>query len=399
MKQNQVDDSGLAIGFKIDNWRSASRPNQDTLTGRYCCCEPLEMEKHSEQLYSAYRQDKENQIWTYLPYGPFQNINSYREWMTSTCFNGDPCFYAVIDRNTHLAVGVASYLRMDPQNGVIEVGHINYSPQLQGTVASTEAMYLMMKNAFSLGYRRYEWKCNALNFKSRQAALRLGFQYEGIFRQAAVVKGRNRDTAWFAMIDLEWPALQRVFESWLGPQNFDRNGVQKSALSMLTRKALRATTSRRGYRGSQTGFAIRSVQSTDFTDWARVYRGYADFYQMPMTQTVLDTVWAWLMDEDHEMEGLVAVQDARLCGLAHIRRMPNPLRGIEIGFLDDLFVEPASRGNKVGEALFEALRGLARQRGWSKIRWITADENYRARALYDKVSNKTMWNTYEMAIE
>ena len=399
MNPNQVDDSDFALGLKVDPWCSASWSSQAILTGRYCRCEPLDMEKHSEQLYSAYRQDRENRIWTYLPYGPFQDINAYRDWMTEACFNGDPCFYAVINSSTNLAVGVASYLRMDPQNGAIEVGHINYSPQLQGTVASTEAMYLMMKNVFSLGYRRYEWKCNALNLKSRQAALRLGFQYEGIFRQAAVVKGRNRDTAWFAMIDHEWPALRRAFEAWLDPQNFDCNGVQKSALSKLTGQALKTTTSRVTHRIDQTEFAVRPVQSTDFTDWVRLYRGYADFYQVPMTQTVLDTVWAWLMDEDHEVEGLVAVHETRLCGLAHIRRMPSPLRGVEIGFLDDLFVEPASRGNKVGEALFEALQALARQRGWSKIRWITADDNYRARALYDRVSNKTMWNTYEMTIE
>jgi RimJ/RimL family protein N-acetyltransferase len=131
-------------------------------------------------------------------------------------------------------VGIASYLRIDPHNGSIEVGHINYSPLLQRTPAATEAMYLMMKNAFDLGYRRYEWKCNALNAPSRAAALRLGFSYEGIFRQAAVVKGRNRDTAWYALIDKEWPALKESYLRWLDDSNFDEQGRQRTSLSLLT---------------------------------------------------------------------------------------------------------------------------------------------------------------------
>src|SRR5262249_42598244 len=133
----------------------------------------------------------------------------------------DPVFLAIVDAATGLAAGVASYLRIDPPNGSIEVGHIALSPRLQRTPAATESMYLMMNWAFSAGYRRYEWKCNALNEASRRAAMRLGLSYEGVFRQAAVVKGRNRDTAWYATIDSEWPALKQAFERWLDPANFD----------------------------------------------------------------------------------------------------------------------------------------------------------------------------------
>jgi len=142
--------------------------------------------------------------------------------------------FAVVDPITDDAIGVAGYLRITPASGSIEVGHLNFSPRLQRTRAATEAMYLMMAHAFELGYRRYEWKCNALNLPSRAAALRLGLSFEGIFRQATVVKGRNRDTAWYAAIDSEWPALRAAFLQWLDPANFDEQGQQRISLSALT---------------------------------------------------------------------------------------------------------------------------------------------------------------------
>jgi RimJ/RimL family protein N-acetyltransferase len=159
--------------------------------------------------------------------------------MEQTCRGVDPLFYAVVEKIEDRAVGVASYLRIDPANGSIEVGHINYSPLLQRTPAATEAMYLMMRHVFDLGYRRYEWKCNALNAASRVAARRLGFSFEGVFRQAGVVKGRNRDTAWYAMIDKEWPALREAFLRWLDPSNFDEQGRQRARLSVLTAPVLK----------------------------------------------------------------------------------------------------------------------------------------------------------------
>ena len=172
--------------------------------------------------------------WTYLPYGPFETLESYVQWMDETCRGSDPLFFAIIDKATGKAVGVASYLRISPASGSIEVGHINYSPLLQKTRAATEAMYLMMKYAFELGYRRYEWKCDALNAKSRSAAQRLGFSFEGVFRQATLYKGRNRDTSWYAAIDQEWPALEEAFLRWLDPANFDEHGQQRVRLSELT---------------------------------------------------------------------------------------------------------------------------------------------------------------------
>ena len=176
-------------------------------------------------------------MWTYLPYGPFPDLAAYRTWMEAKWLGTEPLFFAIVDAASGRATGVASYLRIDPASGAIEVGHLGYSPRLQRTPAATEAMFLLMARAFALGYRRYEWKCDALNEPSRAAALRLGFTFEGIFRQATVVRGRNRDTAWYSVIDAEWPALRAAFEHWLAPENFDADGRQRVRLSELTRQS------------------------------------------------------------------------------------------------------------------------------------------------------------------
>ena len=210
------------------------------MEGQYCALTPLDPKAHAQALFNAFAKDVENVDWAYLPYGPFDSLPALQAWLEEIARKSDPLFYTVMDRQGK-AVGVASYLRISPANGSIEVGHIHFSPQLQRTPAATEAMYLMMKRAFALGYRRYEWKCNALNERSRRAALRLGLSYEGIFRQATVAKGRNRDTAWYATIDLEWPTLKTAFETWLDPANFDASGKQKMSLSDLTAPVLVAS--------------------------------------------------------------------------------------------------------------------------------------------------------------
>ena len=211
------------------------------MAGNYCRVEPLSPDVHAADLYQAYIEDREHRIWTYLPYGPFHSFEDYRSWLETECLGDDPLFQAVVDQRTSKAVGVAAYLRMQPSAGVIEVGHINYSPRLQRTPAATEAMFLMMRRVFDeLGYRRYEWKCDALNANSRRAALRLGFAFEGIFRQATIYKDRNRDTAWYAVIDSEWPALKKGFECWLDPGNFDAQGRQHAHLSDLINRARQA---------------------------------------------------------------------------------------------------------------------------------------------------------------
>jgi RimJ/RimL family protein N-acetyltransferase len=209
------------------------------VAGRYCRVEPIDLDRHAAELYEANRRDPSGRAWTYLFAGPFDTFEAYRQWMTSSCLSDDPLFHAIIDGATGKAIGVASFMRIDLKNGVIEVGNINYSPLLQRTRAATEAMYLMMKRAFALGYRRYEWKCDSLNAPSRAAAQRLGFSYEGIFRQAVVYKGRSRDTAWYAMIDSEWPGLDEAFTRWLDLDNFDAQGRQRLRLSDLTAPILK----------------------------------------------------------------------------------------------------------------------------------------------------------------
>jgi RimJ/RimL family protein N-acetyltransferase len=222
---------GQPIGPPVPGWTPPAPPPRTPMEGRFCRVEPLDPERHAADLFAAYTRDTDGRNWTYLPYGPFESPAAYRAWMDETCRGDDPLFHAIVDRATGRAAGVASYLRIMPLHGSIEVGHLSFSPLLQRTPAATEAMYLMMRRAFELGYRRYEWKCDALNAPSRAAAQRLGLTFEGIFRQATVYKGRNRDTAWLAAVDADWPALRAAFERWLDPTNFDAARRQRAPLA------------------------------------------------------------------------------------------------------------------------------------------------------------------------
>lgn len=224
------------FGEPVVGWRVPPRPGPEVVEGRWARLERLDPAAHAQQVHAA--NSASDALWDYLPYGPFATEAEWAEWAQGMAASQDPYAYAVRDLGTGRAAGVASFLRISPEAGSIEVGHINLSPELQRTAAATEAMLLMMRWAFESGYRRYEWKCNALNLPSRRAAQRLGLSYEGVFRQAAVVKGRNRDTAWFAAIDQEWPRLEAAFEQWLRPENFDEAGRQRVSLSALTRGVL-----------------------------------------------------------------------------------------------------------------------------------------------------------------
>ncbi|GGL96096.1 acetyltransferase [Pseudooceanicola nanhaiensis] len=221
------------VGEIVQGWQAPPRPEALRLEGHHALLEPMHADTHAALIYDE-MQGLE-WIWDYMPNGPFGSAAQYHRWMREAEGGTDPYFLAIRDKAQGLWAGVASYLRITPEQGVIEVGNIAFSPALQKTRAATEAMVLMMDWAFSAGYRRYEWKCNALNMPSRRAAQRLGFSYEGIFRQHMVVKGRNRDTAWFAITDREWPALKEAFAVWLSPSNFDAEGRQRERLGDLTR--------------------------------------------------------------------------------------------------------------------------------------------------------------------
>ncbi len=223
---------GQPIGAPVPGWSPRPLPPATPMVGRFCTVEPLDPARHGAALAAAMDADPEGRTWTYLPVEPPADRAAYLAWLAGIAGRADPMAHAIVDHADGAAAGLASYMRIDRGNGVIEVGSINFAPRLARTRAATEAMFLMLRRAFDeLGYRRYEWKCDSLNAPSRAAAERLGFRYEGLFRQAVVYKGRNRDTAWFSIIDTEWPAVRAGFVRWLEAHNFDAAGHQRRSLA------------------------------------------------------------------------------------------------------------------------------------------------------------------------
>lgn len=228
---SRPNEHGQPIGLPVSGWAGAKPPVRETMEGVHCRLEPLDADRDATPLFHAYAADPQGINWTYLPYGPFPTLDAYREWLREKQASSDECFFTIVDPRSHAPVGIAAYLRIAPTTGSIEIGHLSYAPALQRTIASTEAMFMMMRRVFDdWGYRRYEWKCDRLNAPSRAAAMRLGFRYEGLFRKLMVVKGRNRDTAWLSIVDDEWPAIRAAFEAWLDPGNFDAEGRQRRRL-------------------------------------------------------------------------------------------------------------------------------------------------------------------------
>jgi RimJ/RimL family protein N-acetyltransferase len=202
------------------------------MLGRYCRLEPLNPPLHARDLHEADREDVKRRNWTWLTVDPPADFAAYRAWLDKAAGGDDPLFFAIIDAASDRAVGLANFKRIDPGNGVLEVGHVFFAPSIQKTRIGSEAMFLMMRRVFDeLGYRRYEWNCDSHNAASRKAAVRYGFKFEVIHRQAMISKGRNRDTVWFSMLDSEWPAIRAAFESWLSESNFDEQGRQRTRLS------------------------------------------------------------------------------------------------------------------------------------------------------------------------
>jgi RimJ/RimL family protein N-acetyltransferase len=233
-----VASSDPPLGSPMPGWLPRQLPPLAAMSGRFCRVEPIDSTRHGEALYAAYATDREGRLWTYLPWGPYSGPEELCARIDAVRASGVRPEYALIDLASGKPFGQASYLNIDPAAGSIEVGGIVYAPEFQRGIAATEAMYLMMRRAFDeLGYRRYAWQCNSLNTRSRAAAIRLGFTFEGVWRQANVHKGRNRDTAWFSILDSEWPMIKTAFERWLAPENFDAEGRQRMRLSMLTAAA------------------------------------------------------------------------------------------------------------------------------------------------------------------
>ncbi len=230
----RINEFDQPIGPEVPCWRARPRPRPAPMQGRLCRIEPLDPARHGAALHRAFNAPGSEGLWTYMAAGPFEQERDYLAWLEEVCADPGMVFHAIIDAATGRALGQAAYLRINPDHGVIEVGHIALSPPLQRTAMATEAMYLMLARVFDdLGYRRLEWKCDALNARSCRAAERLGFRHEGVFRQALIYKGRNRDTAWFSVLDREWPALKRAYQAWLSPENFDAEGQHRARLGDL----------------------------------------------------------------------------------------------------------------------------------------------------------------------
>ncbi|WP_043309684.1 GNAT family N-acetyltransferase [Pseudomonas sp. ML96] len=216
----------------LSHWQPRPFPPHAVLQGRFIRLEALDASRHGDDLWAAL-QGPDPALWDYLPYGPFTERATFDAWLAANADSHDPQFYAVIDSHGH-SLGLLSYLRIAPKDGCIEIGHIAFGAAMQRTPGATEAVFLLARHAFDdLGYRRFEWKCNARNARSMRAAERFGFSYEGLFRQHMIVKGENRDTAWFSIIDGEWPACRAAFEHWLAADNFDTEGRQKKRLEEL----------------------------------------------------------------------------------------------------------------------------------------------------------------------
>lgn len=236
----RINQFGQPIGAALPDWQPVAVPESHTLTGRYCRLEPLDAARDAQALYAAYSSAPDGRDWTYLTEERPNTLDDFAVWLTQRAAEKSFVTFTVICAQRNIPVGLVSYMRIDPVNGSLEIGGVTWSPWMQRSVIGTEALWLMMKQTFDLGYRRCEWKCDSLNGPSRNAALRLGFTYEGTFRQMMARKGRSRDSDWFSIIDSEWPAIDTVLSDWLSPQNLDAQGEQRASLSQLMRARKRA---------------------------------------------------------------------------------------------------------------------------------------------------------------
>ncbi|AOJ66032.1 GCN5 family acetyltransferase [Burkholderia ubonensis] len=383
------------VGQPLPDWSARPRPQPVTLHGRHCRIEPLDAERHAADLYAAYASAPDGRNWTYLAHGPYADEAGYRAYAHTAAASTDPMHFAVIDVASGRAVGTLALMRIDPANGVIEVGSVTFSPALQRTPISTEAQYLLMRHVFdTLGYRRYEWKCDSLNAPSRKAAERLGFRYEGTFRQALVYKGRNRDTAWYSIVDGEWPALAAAFDAWLSPANFDGEGAQRASLAAIRHAQANARDAARRADGA-TRIAIRPLEAADEAAWRPLWCAYRRFYDTASSDAVLAMTWARLMDPAEPMFVLGAFDDAgALVGIVHALYHRSCWTEGPYCYLQDLYTAADARGRGAGGALIEAVYARARDAGASRVYWLTHETNTTARALYDRVATNAGFIQY-----
>lgn len=381
------------VGNTLPDWQPCPRPERIVLKGTYCRLEPLTHD-HADSLWAAWSTAKDDRGWTYLGVGPFAEKQQFTDFINTIARSNDPLHYAVVDNKSGKALGTLSLMRIDPANGVVEVGFVMYSPLLQRTVQATEAHYLLMKYAFELGYRRYEWKCDSLNGPSRHAAIRLGFRYEGLFRQAVVYKQRTRDTAWFSILDSEWPLIQQTFERWLSVENMP-DGMQKQGLSQIRDSLMNQHSP-----AAKITLQIRVLEASDYAAWAVLWQGYLTFYNSQLSDAVTQLTWQRMLDSSEPMTALGAFNEqGKMLGFTHIVYHRGTWSAGDHCYLEDLFTAPASRGKGVGRALIEAVYQDAKVHNASRVYWHTHETNAAGQALYDKMADKPGFIQYRKNLE
>ncbi|RKQ62202.1 RimJ/RimL family protein N-acetyltransferase [Vogesella indigofera] len=384
----QYDQYGRALGVTVDNWQGATPPQRVTLQGRSCRVEPFSHQQHGAGLRAALELDVDGRDWAYLMPRP-QSDADWGSWFGMMEDSRDPLFFAIVDQASGQAIGSCSYLRIDAAGGVIEIGWLRYSPLLQRSVAATEAMYLLMRQAFDWGYRRYEWKCNTLNAPSMRAAPRLGFTFEGIFRQARVNWGLNRDTAWFSLLDSEWPANRAVLEAWLDAANFDADGRQRRSLDEC-RRSLAAQTQQDG---------VRLATLADLPQLAVLFDGYRQFYgRHDDAATSHDFIRQRLLQGDTTI--LVYQRAGELLGFTQLCPLFSSVSAAPVWLLNDLYVAEHARRSGAGRALLQAAASVAATQGVVRLDLVTAVDNAAAQALYASMGwqRDVVFQRYQLAL-
>ncbi len=344
--------TGLPIGLEVDS-SPARRPGPGTvLEGRHLRLVPVDPATHADALFDNTHGPGHESLWLYLFPQPFSDRSQFRAYLDKAAAAADPFMLTIVDRASGEPVGHATYMRIEPAHRVIEVGNILYGPTLQRSPGATEAMFLMARHAFEvLGYRRYEWKCNALNAPSRRAAERYGFAFEGLFRQHMIVKGRNRDTAWYAMLDTEWPARRQTFERWLDAANFDDAGRQRLSLSVLNARAIAGFPLRRA--GPEDGPAFDALQRAAYA-WNRTMLGVEPVPLLTPAIEVLSRYETWLLEEEGRLDGALALE-------------PRPDHLV----IWSVSTDPARQNAGIGRRLLAAAEARAHTLGISTLRLFT----------------------------
>lgn len=368
-------------------WTEARGPERGVgLTGTRVDLVPLKPAEHAGALWRVSHSERDPELWRYLFYGPFESLVDFRAHLEECAHTEGAIFYTIVDEPSGKPAGIAAYLRIKPEPGVIEIGHVWFGVGMQRTAAATESVFLLAKHAFDeLGFRRLEWKCDARNSRSRRTAARFGFAFEGIFRQHMIVKGRNRDTAWYAILDKDWPAIRNACQAWLTPENFDAQGRQRRRLGEL-REELSTEMRHQVGEGAEHVVAIRHAEEKDGPALRKMWTAYNRFYETSVPADVTRTTWKRILDESHPFGCLMAEFEGEAIGFANYVLGPYTWSRDNRCLMEDLWVQPPHRALGTGRALILALERRARAEGWTEVYWITKEDNLRARRLYESLT-------------